>query len=125
MKCSSIINFKINKTHFLSNFRILLAFLLEEVSVNNDSESYQRVIPASQRKRFSSDTILLDVPIVLLLLMMMIAILNAYKSPTCLFRWPLRKKKNARRPTPLADSHTYYSKSHSPLLVLPLTEVQG
>lgn len=77
----------------LSNFRILLAFLLEEVSVNNDSKSYQHVIPASQRKRFSSDTILLDIPIVLLLLMMMIAILNAYKSPTCLFRWPLKKKK--------------------------------
>lgn len=91
MKCSSIKNKKINQSHFLSNFRILLAFLLEEVNVVNDSKSYlrQHVIRASQRKQFSSDTILLDVPTVLLLLMMMmIAMLNAYKSPTCLFRWP-------------------------------------
>lgn len=75
--------------HFLSNFRILLAFLLRELSGSNDNKSYlyQRVILASQRKKFSSDTVLLDTPTVLLLLMM-IAMLNAYKSPTCLFRWP-------------------------------------
>lgn len=34
------------------------------------------------------------------------------------------RKQIALRPTPLADSHTYYPKSHSFPLVLPLTEVQ-
>lgn len=34
------------------------------------------------------------------------------------------RKQIALRPTPLADSHTYYSKSHSFPLALPLTKVQ-